>query len=363
MNTQLSCDAVDDSVFASFFVGSMQFVPLKNQVIINDKSLFIEARQMQVLYYLYQNAHTPVSLDELSDKVWSGKCVGNHAIYRVINKLRKLLQQQDEQAEWITTHPKKGYQLNLPSCSKDANKTFEEVEVEPLTPKTKKSQGLAQGVVAAFVCCLIVAVIYHKAFDSEFKKPVIIDVEQASNSSPMAFSLIESRKFNSADDAIVIEHSDALNFNGSNFSISARVKTNKAHATVVDKRDMEPPVTGFLFMIYEGRLLFQLGDAYAGWQNIFLPSSPNVADGHWHEIGVSVERHHNRPEIKLYLDGKVIYQTHQFSLQGGIDNKANLLIGRHQNENVAFIGEIEDLYLFKGRLGKQDLVKSNHSKL
>ncbi|GHA10443.1 hypothetical protein GCM10008090_20060 [Arenicella chitinivorans] len=73
----------------------------------------MEPLAMAVLVHFAENPNKVVSLEELIQHVWKGRIVGDHAIYRVINQIRKILG-EDQNNAYITTIRKKGYQLVQP---------------------------------------------------------------------------------------------------------------------------------------------------------------------------------------------------------------------------------------------------------
>jgi len=76
-----------------------------------DNRVKLEPRVGYLLYYLAENAGSPVSRAELTDRVWSGLVVGDEALTGAINKLRSAFGDDSHQPEVIKTIPKVGYQL------------------------------------------------------------------------------------------------------------------------------------------------------------------------------------------------------------------------------------------------------------
>lgn len=94
-------------------VGKWFIRPSENRIthIDTDESVKLEPRAMEVLSYFVKNPGRVISRDELIEQVWGGRIVGDHAIYRVINQIRKALDPNDKDA-YLTTIAKKGYKLN-----------------------------------------------------------------------------------------------------------------------------------------------------------------------------------------------------------------------------------------------------------
>ncbi len=69
----------------------------------------LEHRLLQLLVLLVENAGKPVSKDVMLERVWTGKVVGEDALYVSINQLRKLLGDKPRRARYIKTLPGVGY--------------------------------------------------------------------------------------------------------------------------------------------------------------------------------------------------------------------------------------------------------------
>lgn len=91
-------------------MGSWLVFPDRNTLTFQDEDHNIEPLAMDVLVYFSQNPQKVVSRNELIEAVWGGRVVGDHSVYRIINKLRQILARDPDQ-EYIKTIRKKGYQL------------------------------------------------------------------------------------------------------------------------------------------------------------------------------------------------------------------------------------------------------------
>ena len=78
----------------------------------------LEPRAMEVLLYFAQKPGQVISRDELIEQIWNGRIVSDHAIYRVINQIRKSLDSTDKNS-YLTTLSKKGYKLIQPVSEYD----------------------------------------------------------------------------------------------------------------------------------------------------------------------------------------------------------------------------------------------------
>lgn len=91
-------------------IGNWYVYPDNNKLCFDDTDFFIEPLAMDVLVFFAQHPEEVVSRDRLIEAVWKGRIVGDHAVYRIINKLRQTLA-KDTTQEYIKTIRKKGYQL------------------------------------------------------------------------------------------------------------------------------------------------------------------------------------------------------------------------------------------------------------
>jgi hypothetical protein len=137
------------------------------------------------------------------------------------------------------------------------------------------------------------------------------------------------------------------------FSIALWIKTSQSYATLLDKR-VSSTKAGYHMVLYNGRLLFQLGNASA-MANFWNPSSAALNDNAWHLVAVTVDRD-NASGGKLYVDGNVIHTFNPTSLAGSMDNAAPLLLGRHRDNAWPYQGFIDELYITHRALSQAELV-------
>lgn len=125
---------------SNVIIGAWYVTPDQNKLSLNAKDYVIEPLAMAVLVYFAKNPSKVISLEELVDHVWKGRVVGDHAIYRIINQIRKILG-EDTDVCYITTIRKKGYQLNpqvkwVDSVAPEGDKHLDPPNVRPNKSRT-----------------------------------------------------------------------------------------------------------------------------------------------------------------------------------------------------------------------------------
>jgi TolB-like protein/DNA-binding winged helix-turn-helix (wHTH) protein/Flp pilus assembly protein TadD len=94
-----------------FYIGDWQASPAQGLLTRGSESEHLEPKAMEVLVYLASRPGEVVTREELEREVWRGALVGYDAVTSTIIKLRKALQDNARQPNYIATIPKKGYQL------------------------------------------------------------------------------------------------------------------------------------------------------------------------------------------------------------------------------------------------------------
>ena len=69
---------------------------------------------MDLLVHLAKHAGDVHSTSDLISKVWNGRVVGDHAVYRLIQQLRTALEDDSQDSRYIATVPRRGYRLIAP---------------------------------------------------------------------------------------------------------------------------------------------------------------------------------------------------------------------------------------------------------
>ncbi len=166
-------------------------------------------------------------------------------------------------------------------------------------------------------------------------------------------------EFDGIDDYVAVPDHPALNFGKGDLTITAYIRTeSRATESLADKRDLDTGV-GYVLHLYGGKLLFQLYDDISGWYNYYDPSSPDLADGEWHCVAVTVDR--DEPDGgRLYADGQLIHTFNPTNRSGNITNAAELRIGKnHPNPESSsakcFDGDIDELKLFDCSLTENEI--------
>jgi hypothetical protein len=125
---------------------------------------------------------------------------------------------------------------------------------------------------------------------------------------------------------------------------------------IVDKRSVpvSPQSIGYFLFLYNGRLAFQLGDGT--FFNYISPSSlPDLRDGAWHHVVVTVDRD-SATGGNLYVDGVGVLNFNPTNQLGALTNSQPLFIGRHAaSSNPSFIGLIDEVEIFSRPLSPQEV--------
>ena len=94
-----------------FSLGPLRVRPSVRQVCVGDRTETVEPRVMQVLVLLVRAEGAVVSREQLNDRCWGGRIVGDDAVNNAIVKVRALAGLSEEQAFEIETIPRVGYRL------------------------------------------------------------------------------------------------------------------------------------------------------------------------------------------------------------------------------------------------------------
>ena len=100
-----------DVITMQWKINQLIFCEQKQALIVDGQAVKLESIASQVLHYLCVNQNEIVSRDELIEHVWQGQLVTDNAVNRVIARLRKALNDDAKNSQYIATVPKKGYRL------------------------------------------------------------------------------------------------------------------------------------------------------------------------------------------------------------------------------------------------------------
>ncbi|MCO7226577.1 winged helix-turn-helix domain-containing protein [Pleionea sp. CnH1-48] len=75
------------------------------------ENYLIEPKAMAVLVYLAEHKGRTVSIQELLEQVWEGSVVSENTVRRILTQLRKVLQDDATNPQYIATIPRKGYRV------------------------------------------------------------------------------------------------------------------------------------------------------------------------------------------------------------------------------------------------------------
>jgi uncharacterized repeat protein (TIGR01451 family) len=179
-----------------------------------------------------------------------------------------------------------------------------------------------------------------------------------------------SFSFDGVDDVLIVTNSASLNFGpGADFSLEAWIRSDGASkyiTSLFDKRNAPPIVdgvsnggaVGYGVFIIGGSLGFQMGDAPLAAYNHsdFISSGPNLLDGLFHHVAVTVDRD-SITGGKLYVDGESIYVFNPTLQPGDLSNESPLRIGRSTvaSPNDAFAGLIDETAVHKRALSAEEI--------
>jgi len=184
--------------------------------------------------------------------------------------------------------------------------------------------------------------------------------------------------FDGANDYLVVTNQAEVNFVGSctnggaeSFTIDAWIKPSLTGPpgvqVLLDKRMSSPSTQGYELYLYEGVLGFQIADGVGGsycgpgaaCQN-YGSSSPDLRDGQWHFIAVTVARCGTNGNMgTFYIDDQVT-STFLDPRLGDLNSTMDLQIGRLQpvfppTDGANYAGCLDELEFFKRALAVSEL--------
>jgi len=152
-------------------------------------------------------------------------------------------------------------------------------------------------------------------------------------------------QFNGTTQYVAVPDAPELDLGTGDLTIDAWVRTTGTGVqSIVDKRSSA--AQGYAFFLFDGRLGLQLGDrnvsaicsssstAASCTNFIAAPTSTLVNDGNWHLVAATVDRDFAQGG-KLYVDGVVVLTFDPTIRPLGLDNTADLHIGRRHITDAA----------------------------
>jgi len=119
-------------------LGHWSVFPNENKLLNlnSQEEVRVEPKSMAALMLFIDSPGEVIAIDEFMLEVWQGRTVGDHAVYRTINQLRKSLNPDDKNA-FIINIPKLGYKLieTVVLVSSEA----EDESIEPQSHQSPKS--------------------------------------------------------------------------------------------------------------------------------------------------------------------------------------------------------------------------------
>ncbi|MDO6425429.1 winged helix-turn-helix domain-containing protein [Thalassotalea sp. 1_MG-2023] len=114
----------------------------------------IEPKLFQLLLFFIENPNQVLTREAIIECLWSGRYVTDNAMNKQIANLRKLLNDDPKNAQYIQTVPKRGYRLICPVIALDINATSKEQRLNATNNKIRYYSILAV-LVILFVLLLI----------------------------------------------------------------------------------------------------------------------------------------------------------------------------------------------------------------
>lgn len=101
-----------------FRLGDVEVEPATRQLVVGDIDQTIEPRVMQVLVALAESPGRIVTRDELVERCWNGRIVGDDAVNRALSRVRQLASAAGPAAFTVETIPRVGYRLVTSDASR-----------------------------------------------------------------------------------------------------------------------------------------------------------------------------------------------------------------------------------------------------
>ncbi|MEO1245236.1 MAG: winged helix-turn-helix domain-containing protein [Pseudomonadota bacterium] len=139
-------------------IGRWRLDVRNNQLVSEGKTVALEPLAATVLEYLAFRAGEVVSADELTEKLWPRKFVGDSPVYRIIADLRRALGDDARHPEFIATIRKRGYKLVAETSFVPTTGNADESAGGPATAKPSQSRRFAGAAILLFTVLAAVTV-------------------------------------------------------------------------------------------------------------------------------------------------------------------------------------------------------------
>lgn len=96
-----------------FYLNQIFIDPSRNQIFHGDECLLIEPKAMTLLCVFAQQPNKVLSQEVLFEAVWQNRIFSPSSLQRLITLLRKALKDDPKAAQFIHTHAKRGYSLEV----------------------------------------------------------------------------------------------------------------------------------------------------------------------------------------------------------------------------------------------------------
>jgi hypothetical protein len=181
----------------------------------------------------------------------------------------------------------------------------------------------------------------------------------------LAQHVVNSLRFTTANDYVVVSNSFWLNLGTSDLSIDCWFRTTDPSTPVrvlVDKR-ADAPRKGYVFFISFLRIGFELADngPSGGFTNYASDAIPSLADGNWHHLAVTVDRNNATGGGKFYHNGQLVPGSNgtfdPTGRQGNLDNPGDLWMGQRSLDAPAqaLNGDLDEVEIFRRALSQPEI--------
>ncbi|MDP2560969.1 winged helix-turn-helix domain-containing protein [Psychrobium sp. 1_MG-2023] len=150
------------SAHEQYTIGDFKLFADKRLLVTCDKEIKIDGKQTAILLFFARNPNQLITREQLTENVWQGRYVSDHAINTKISELRKLLQDDYRNPKYLKTHHQRGYELIAPCsmieqlCSIELKDTDDDIATtDKLATLPKSKRGTKITVLFASIFCLL----------------------------------------------------------------------------------------------------------------------------------------------------------------------------------------------------------------